>query len=52
MFFAMCEDHQKSDIDLALSAIENIVNKLNMTDFDIIKETSNQLVSPVFRSQK
>lgn len=52
MFFAMCEDHQKSDIDLALSAIENIVNKLNVADFDIIKETSNQLVSPVFRSQK
>ena len=34
------------------SKVENIVNKLNMADFDIIKETSNQLVSSVFKSQK
>ena len=52
MFFAMCEDHLDDDIDLALDVIENIVQKLEVTDFDLINDVKDQLVSPVFRSQK
>ncbi len=52
MYFAICEDHKKEDIDLALDVIENIVEKLNMADFDMIDDVKDQLVSPVFRSLK
>ena len=52
MFFAMCEDHESHDIDLALDVIENIVKKLNGANFNLVQDVKDQLVSPVFRSQK
>ena len=52
MFFAMCEDHDDIDIDLALNVIQNIVLKLNAEYFDLENEVKGQLVSPVFRPQK
>lgn len=52
MFFAMCEDHDDKDIDLALNVIQNIVLKLNAEYFDLENEVKGQLVSPVFRPQK
>ena len=52
MFFAICEDHNATDIDLALNVIQNIVLKLNMEDFDLKNDVKDQLVSPVFRPQK
>ena len=48
----MCEDHESNDIDLALDVIENIVKKLNGANFNLVQDVKDQLVSPVFRSQK
>ena len=51
MFFAICEDHNATDIDLALNVIQNIVLKLNMEDFDLKNDVKDQLVSPILNTK-
>ncbi|MDC1107686.1 aminotransferase class III-fold pyridoxal phosphate-dependent enzyme [Gammaproteobacteria bacterium] len=51
MFFAICEDHTEKEIKEFISVLEGIVIKFNSQNFDIIKETAGDLVSPVFRKQ-
>lgn len=52
MYFAICEDHTYKHFDEFLAVLEGIVKEFNNKNFDIEKETSGDLVSPVFRVQK
>jgi len=52
MYFAICEDHTEKHFDEFLAVLEGIVEDFNKKSFNIVKETSGDLVSPVFRAQK
>ena len=52
MFLAVAEDHSKNDINDLLAGLESAVEKINNPNFDLDKETENQLVKAVFREQK
>ncbi len=52
MYFAICEDHTEKHFNKFLTVLEGIVEEFNKKNFNIVKETSGDLVSPVFRVQK
>ena len=52
MFLAVAEDHNENDINALLAGLESAVEKINNPNFDLDKETENQLVKAVFRVQK
>tara|TARA_A100001015_G_scaffold224297_1_gene252887 strand:+ start:5704 stop:6945 length:1242 start_codon:yes stop_codon:yes gene_type:complete len=49
MFIALAEDHRDSEINSFLSACKSFVEKINVENFDINKETDGFLVQDVFR---
>ena len=49
MFIALAEDHGDSEINSFLSACKSFVEKINVENFDINKETDGFLVQDVFR---
>jgi len=51
MFIALCEDHEKKELDMCFEAFENVVKKMNSDGFDLKKETEKHLVKAVFRPQ-
>jgi hypothetical protein len=52
MFLAVAEDHSKNDINDLIAGLESAVEKINNPNFNLDKETENQLVKAVFREQK
>ncbi len=52
MFLAVAEDHSKNDINDLLAGLESAVEKINNPNFNLDKETENQLVKAVFREHK
>jgi glutamate-1-semialdehyde aminotransferase len=52
MFLAICEDHSDSDLKRLVEVFEIVAQDFNNPKFDVIEETKDILVKPIFRRQE